>query len=119
MAGCGSHARANASGPTRATPLGSARGWFRAINDHDRRRLLFYVAADARDQMGWARPAAPWPKFTDLRCRDIKTATLHARVRCTFHELGSLAVVGNRDNFWDVYLRHTSGAWLIDGYGQG
>lgn len=125
VVGCGSHAAANASQPSRATPLGSTLGWFNAIDAHDRRQLLSHVAPDARDQMGWARPSAAWAKFTDLHCRRLvdpnaaHPSSTSAHVRCTFHELGPLAVVGNRDNFWDVYLRRKSGAWLITSYGQG
>lgn len=105
--------------PSRATPLSSTLGWFRAINAHDRSRLLFYVAASARDQMGWAQPSAAWGKFTDLRCKTRKTSgRSSADVRCTFHESAS-PTEGNPDTFWDVYLAHSRGGWLINNYGPG
>jgi hypothetical protein len=112
-------AAAETSWPGRGTPLSSTLGWFKAINAHDRRQLLFYVAPSARPQMGWARPSVAWPKFTDLQCRALKA--LHgtrAGVRCTFHESGASSE-GNPDTFWDVYLGYTRGTWLIDSYGQG
>jgi hypothetical protein len=105
--------------PSRATPLDSTLGWFEAINSHDRRQALSYVAPSARGLMGWARPSATWPKFTDLHCRTRKrSGRSSADLRCTFHESAS-PVVGNLDRFWDIYLRHTGGGWLIYSYGQG
>lgn len=114
-----SAAQAKTAWPSRSTPLRSTQGWFRAINAHNRYRLLFYVAPSARDQMGWALPSRAWPGFTALDCRRIKVRTANAHLRCTFHESGSLAVVGTRDTFWDVYLRHTHTGWLLDSYGTG
>ncbi len=105
--------------PSRATPLSSTLGWFKAINAHDRSKLLFYVAASAQDQMGWAQPSAAWSKFTDLHCKTHKTSgRSSADVRCTFHESTS-PTEGNPDNFWDVYLVHSRAGWLINNYGQG
>jgi hypothetical protein len=110
---------AKASWPSRSTPLSSTLGWFKAINAHDRQQLLFYVAPSAQDQMGWARPSVAWSKFTDLHCKTIKTSSRsRTEVLCTFHESASPSE-GNPDNFWDVYLRHASGGWLIYSYGQG
>jgi hypothetical protein len=69
--------------------------------------------------MQWARPSVPWPKFTHLRCRRLKTSTQsRADMYCSFRESAS-PVEGNPDRFWDVELRRTSGGWLIDNYGQG
>lgn len=112
-------AGANTSWPPRSRPLSSTLGWFKAINAHDRKRLLYYVAPNARAQMGWAQPSHAWPKFTALDCRRIKLRSANADFRCTFNDSGSPAVVGNPDTFWDVYLRRTRGVWLIDRYGQG
>ena len=114
-------AAAKTSWPSQATPMGSTLGWFQAINKHDRQRLLRYVAPSAQGLMGWAQPSRQWARFTHLRCRH---ATNHGggrqvRITCTFHELGPVAVVGNRDSFWDVYLEHTRSGWLIVNYGQG
>jgi len=94
-------------------------GWFKAINAHDRRQLLFYVAPTARYVMAWAQPRVAWSKFTHLRCQRLKTSTRRrATVSCTFHESAS-PVEGNPDTFWDVELRHAKIGWLIDNYGQG
>jgi hypothetical protein len=102
-------ALANSRSPSRATPLSSTLGWFKAIKSHDRKKLLSYVAASAQDQMGSARPSAAWSKFTNLRCKTLKTSGQRsARVRCTFHESAS-PTEGNPDSFWDIYLRHTHG----------
>ena len=110
---------ASASPPSRSTPLSSTLGWFKAINAHDRPRLLFYVASSARDQMGWARPSVDWPKFTDLHCKALKNSSrTRAEVLCTFHESASPSE-GNPDSFWDVYLHHAGSGWLIYSYGQG
>ena len=121
---CGSqtpHSRRPTRWPTRTTPLSSTLGWFRAINSHNRRRLLFYVAPDARDQMGWARPSTAWSRFTDLRCRRV-TLPVSTRTRvyinCSFNESAS-ADEGNPDSFWNVQLERTDSGWLIDSYGQG
>ncbi len=112
-------AQANSRWPSRATPLSSTLGWFKAINSHDRKKLLFYVAASAQDQIGWARPSSAWSKFTNLRCKTLKTSgQSSADVRCTFHESASPSE-GNPDSFWDIYLRHTHSDWLIYSYGQG
>jgi hypothetical protein len=112
-------ADASASWPSRSVPLSSTLGWFKSINAHDRKHLLYYVAPSARTQMGWALPSHAWPKFTTLDCRTIKVRVANAHLRCTFHESGSPAVVGNPDTVWDVYLRRTRGVWLIESYGQG
>jgi hypothetical protein len=112
-------ASASTSWPSRSGPLNSTLGWFKAINEHDRKHLLHYVALSTQVDMGWAQPSRAWPKFTALHCRRVNVHTTNAHLRCTFNEHGSLAVVGNRDTFWDVYLRRTRGAWLIDNYGQG
>ncbi|MGO9959024.1 MAG: hypothetical protein ACLP50_24170 [Solirubrobacteraceae bacterium] len=97
----------------------STLGWFKAINAHDRRWLLFYVAPSARSMMAWARPTVPWSKFTHLRCRLLKTSIpARADVYCRFRESAS-AIEGNPDTFWDIELRHTNAGWLIDNYGQG
>jgi hypothetical protein len=105
--------------PDRSTPLHSTIGWFDAINAHDRRQLLFYVAPSAKYMMAWARPGVSWSKFTHLRCRRLKTSSRsHANVSCSFHESAS-PVEGNPDNFWVVEVRHASAGWLIDNYGQG
>ncbi len=110
---------AKTSWPSRSTPLSSTQGWFKAINAHDRRQLLFYVASSAQDQMGRARPSVAWSKFTDLHCKAPKTPSrTRADVRCTFHESASPSE-GNPDSFWDIYLHHTSSGWLIYSYGQG
>ena len=112
-------ALADARWPSRATPMNSTLGWFRAINSHNRKRLLFYVATSAQDQMGWARPSVAWSKFTDLHCKSLKTSVRSsAEVLCTFHESAS-PTEGNPDSFWDIYLRRTSSGWLIYSYGQG
>lgn len=112
-------AGAETSWPPRATPMGSTRGWFRAINAHDRRRLLWYVAPRARNLMGWARPSVSWSKFTDLHCWRNKSLTRgQVRISCTFHESAS-PTEGNPDSRWDVYLEHKRGVWLIVNYGQG
>lgn len=112
-------ALANSRWPSRATPLSSTLGWFKAINAHDRSKLLFYVAASAKDQMGWARPSVAWSKFTHLHCKTRKVSgRTSADVRCTFHESAS-PTEGNPDNFWDVYLVHSRAGWLINNYGQG
>jgi hypothetical protein len=113
-----SSAQAKMAWPSRSTPVQSTHGWFKAINAHNRNRVLFYIAPSATEMIGWAQPARAWPKFTDLDCAALKTSTRRARVRCTFHELGPMSVVANRDTFWDVYLRHTQTRWLIDNYGQ-
>jgi hypothetical protein len=104
--------------PTRATPLSSTEGWFQAINAHNRKQLLFYVAPSAKDQMGWARPSQSWSKFTHLDCKTLRTSRRTALVRCTFVESSS-PTEGNPDSFWDIYLRHSHAGWLIDNYGQG
>ena len=112
-------ALANSRWPSRATPLSSTLGWFKAINSHDRTKVLFYVAASAQDQMGWATPSAAWSKFNNLRCKTLTTSgQSSADVRCTFHESAS-PTEGNPDRFWDIYVRHTHSGWLIDSYGQG
>lgn len=105
--------------PSRSGPVSSTLGWFKAINAHDRKHLLYYVAPSARAQMGWAQPSHAWPKFTHLRCRRRKVRSTNADIRCTFHESGPPAVVGNPDTLWDVYLHAKRGVWLISGYGQG
>jgi hypothetical protein len=105
--------------PSRATPLSSTLGWFRAINAHDRKRLLFYVATSAQDQMGWATPSTAWSKFTNLRCQTRRTSgSSSADVRCTFHESAE-PTDADTVSFWDIYLRRTHSDWLIDSYGQG
>lgn len=111
-------ALANSRWPSRATPLASTLGWFKAINAHNRSKLLFYVAPSAQDQMGWARSSVAWSKFTDLRCTTRERSSRNADLRCAFHESTS-PTEGNPDNFWDVYLHRTRGAWLIYSYGQG
>jgi hypothetical protein len=112
-------ALANSRWPSRATALNSTLGWFKAINSHDREKLLFYVAASAQDQMGWATPSAAWSKFTDLRCKTRKTSgQSSADVRCFFHESAS-PTEGNPDSFWDIYLRRTHSGWLVYSHGQG
>ena len=111
--------QANSRWPSRATPLSSTLGWFQAINSHNPKKLLFYVAASAQNQMGWTQASAAWSKFTDLRCKTRTTSGQNsADVRCTFHESVS-PTVGNPASFWDIYLRHTSSGWLIYNYGQG
>jgi len=105
--------------PPRSGPISSTLGWFKAINAHDRTHLLHYVAPSATDQMGWAQPSRAWPKFTALVCRGRKVRPTNADVRCSFHESGSPAAVGNPDTFFDVYLRANRGVWLITSYGQG
>ena len=114
-----SAAQAKTAWPPRSTPLHSTQGWFRAIDAHNRQRLLFYVARSAIGMMGWASPSRAWPGFTALDCKSIKVGATDAHIRCTFHESGSIAVVGTRDTFWDVYLGHTHAGWLIDDYGTG
>jgi hypothetical protein len=105
--------------PSRATSLSSTQGWFKAINAHNRKQLLSYVAPSARDQMAWAQPSSAWAKFTDLHCKTRKSAgRSSADVRCTFHQSAS-PTEGNPDSLWDIYLRHTSSGWLIYNYGQG
>jgi hypothetical protein len=112
-------AHAKPTWPSRSTAISSTRGWFQAINDHDRRRLLSYVATSARDQMGWAQPDAKWSRFTHLRYRVLPASNeRRAIVYCSFHESAS-PTEGNPDSFWDVYLRHTSAGWLVASYGQG
>ena len=100
--------------------MSSTLGWFKAINAHDRQRLLWYVAPSARDQMGWATPSRQWSKFTDLHCRRVNNPNggNQVRITCTFHESAS-PTEGNPDSFWDVYLEHTKSGWLIVSYGQG
>lgn len=84
--------------PWRSTPCGSTLGWFRAINAHDRQRLLFYMARSARSQMGSATPSRSWPKFTKLHCRSRRKSTSsNADLRCFFHETSSPAE-GNPDS---------------------
>ncbi len=123
VAGCGSHTTTSDSASARATSEGSTLGWFAAINDHKRQKLLSYVAADAKDQMGWAQPWRPWPRFTDLHCKLVHVASSalpepnDVDDRCTFHESGPNE--GNPDTFWDVYLQKSGSKWLIDSYGQG
>ena len=112
-------AMAKTSWPARSSPLSSTLGWFKAINAHDRKHLLFYVAPSAQPQMGWAQPSRTWPKFKSLACRSIRAHATSAHLRCTFDESGPPSVVGNPDSEWDVYLRRTGGGWLIYGYGQG
>jgi hypothetical protein len=105
--------------PSRSTALSSTRGWFEAINHHNRHRLLSYVAPGATDQMGWADPRTKWSTFTRLRCRLLpRSDRRHAVVYCSFRESRSPSE-GNPDSFWDVFLRHTTSGWLITGYGQG
>lgn len=118
MLGLG-EASASTSWPLRSNPVTSALGWFQAINAHDQGRLLYYVAPSARKQMAWAQPSRTWPKFKALDCSRISVGATRAHLRCTFKELGPLAVVGNRDSFWDLYLRRVKRVWLITGYGQG
>lgn len=112
-------ASADTAWPSRSTPRGSTLGWFKAINAHNRQRLLFYVVPRARDQMGWATPTASWPRYTDLRCwaRGRSTSS-NADLRCTFHESASPAE-GTPWNFFDVYLHRFKRVWLIVSYGQG
>ena len=118
LGGCGSQARSPS--PPRSTPLNSTLGWFKAINAHNRRELVSYVAPVDIDQMGWARPSAPWAKFTHLRCRTLAGSNhSHAQIYCAFDESGTPAEEGNPDTFWDVELLHTRDGWLIDSYGQG
>jgi hypothetical protein len=120
VAGCGGGASKRAAFPSRSTPLKSTLGWFAAINAHDRRQLLSYVAPSAQDQMGWARPSVPWARFKDVRCLAAPDSShRHPDLRCTFHEVGTVAEEGNPDTFWDVYLEHTGSGWMIDSYGQG
>lgn len=114
-------ASASTSWPLRSNPVtgNSALGWFQAINAHDRGRLLYYVAPSAREQMAWAQPSRAWPKFKALDCSRIRVSAARAHLRCNFKELGPLAVAGNRDSFWDLYLSRLKRAWMITGYGQG
>jgi hypothetical protein len=93
-------------------------GWFKAINAHDRQRLLFYVAPSARNQMGWAEATASWSKFTDLNCRSLKTSTSNADFQCTFRESSS-PTEGNPSSGWGVQLHRFKRSWLIVSYGQG
>ena len=112
-------ASAGTSWPSRSTPLGSTLGWFKAINAHDRQRLLFYVAPSSRIQMGWARPSTSWSKFRELHCRSLKMSTAsNAAFLCRFHESAS-PTEGNSVGFWVVQLHRFKGVWLIVGYGQG
>ncbi len=104
--------------PSRATPRGSTLGWFKAINAHDRQRLLFYVAPSARNQLSWATPTASWSKFTDLHCRSVKTSTPNASVMCAFHESSS-PTEGNPSSRWGVQLHRFKRSWLIVNYGEG
>jgi hypothetical protein len=121
VAGCGSSSGSGtaASWPSRSTPMHSTLGWFEAINAHNRPRLLSYVAVNARDQMGWANESRPWARFKDVRCSARPSDRSRPDLRCTFHEVGTLAEMGNQDSFWDVYLEHTGRGWVIDSYGQG
>lgn len=112
-------ADATTSWPTRSRPLSSTLGWFKAINAHDRKRLLYYVAPNARAQMGWAVPSRAWPKFTAVDCRPRHVSARNTDLRCSFHESGSPATAGNPDSFFDVYLHQTHRLWLIESYGQG
>lgn len=116
---CASGALAQASWPSRSTPRSSTLGWFQAINAHNRQRLLYYVAVGERAEMAWAQSSKTWPKFSHLSCEKPKASgSRRATVRCTFHESAS-STTGNPDTFWNVTLHDKSGAWLIDGYGQG
>jgi hypothetical protein len=118
-AGCGSQATT----PPHATSVGSALGWFEAINGHNRPKLLSYVAQKAKEQMGWAQPSRPWPKFNDINCKHVNVPASalpqpnDVDVRCTFQESGPNE--GNPDTSWDVYLHQSHSKWLIDSYGQG
>jgi hypothetical protein len=120
VAGCGSTTHTS----THSTAIGSARGWFAAINAHNRRMLLLYVAPIAKDQMGWALPSEAWPKFTDLNCKlkKVPAAVLpepdDVDVRCTFHE-SAAQTEGEPSTMWDVYLHQSGAKWLIDSYGEG
>lgn len=122
--GCGSQSRAShapVTWPSRRTPLSSTLGWFDAINAHNRRKLLSYVAHDAWDQMGWARASASWSTFTQLHCRPISlpaSTRIDVFVNCTFNESAS-PTEGNPDSFWNVELRPAHAGWLIVSYGQG
>ena len=111
-------ALAGAGWPSRSTPLGSTLGWFKAINEHNRQRLLFYVARSARSQMGWATPTAEWSKFTDLHCRSLKTSSSNVGFLCRFHESSS-PTEGNPSSGWRVQLHRFKRSWLIVSYGQG
>jgi hypothetical protein len=119
VAGCGGGTK-RAGFPSRLTPLKSTLGWFGAINAHDRRQLLSYVAPSAQDQMGWARPSVPWARFRDVHCLAAPNSSRrHPDLRCTFHEMGTAAEEGTPVSFWNVYLEHVGHGWLIDSYGQG
>jgi hypothetical protein len=106
------------SWPSRATPLNSTRGWFDAINAHNRARLLSYMAQSTYYQRGWAQPSATWSTFSKLKCWIRSSSPSRADVRCTFHESAS-PTEGNPDTFWDDYLVHTKHGWLVNSYGQG
>jgi hypothetical protein len=107
----------------RATPLRSTLGWFGALNDGNRRRLLSYVAPRQKHapEMNWFTAAhKPWGKWTDLRCRLVHhPSARNAHVFCTFHESAIAAGGVQPDTGWDFGLTNSGTGWLIANYGSG
>ena len=119
-AGCGAGPSTSPQGAGRASPVGVAMSWFRAINGKDLSAAQGYFEPKDAGMMDWMNgQTSTWPTFSDVHCRLVSLARADASVYCTFHESQAPAV-GNPDTFWTVGMqRGAGGPWLISGYGQG
>lgn len=101
-----------------ATPLGTVRAWFAAVDSQNVGAAEALFTLSTRSRTDWVNNV-PKNAFTNLRCQpETRSTGTQAEVHCTFTEApGSWS--GNPDTFWNVHLTKAEGRWLIDGYGQG
>jgi hypothetical protein len=105
---------------TPRSPVQTAYGWFKSVNEKDYSAAVAYFEPTARDMMDWGDGnTSGWPSFSHLHCGLVSETATDAQVQCTFTE--SQAVdEGNPDSFWGIDMhRLGNGSWLIDNYGQG
>ena len=105
---------------TLQSPVQTAYGWFKSVNNKDYSAAVAYFEPTARDMMDWGGGnTSGWPSFSHLRCSLVSETDSDAQVQCTFRE-SQAADEGNPDLFWGIDLhRLGNGPWLIDNYGQG
>ena len=103
-----------------SSPVQTAYGWFKSVNEKDYSAAVAYFEPTARDMMDWGDGnTSGWPSFSHLRCGLVSETATDAQVQCTFTE-SQAADEGNPDSFWGIDMhRLRNGPWLIDNYGQG
>ena len=102
------------------SPVQTAYGWFKSVNNKDYPGAVAYFEPTARDMMEWGGGnTSGWPTFSNLRCKLVTETVTDAQVQCTFRE-SQAADVGNPDSFWGIDMHRVgTGPWFIDNYGQG